>query len=95
VRVRWRRTALADLKEIAEYIAKENPAAARLVVSEIRREVTVLDDHPFIGRVGRVSDTREMVVTKYPYIVAYEVRDRAIEILAVVHTSRLWPESFR
>lgn len=95
MRVRWQKTALGDLREIAEHIAQENPGAARRVVAEIRRQVRVLADHPYLGHPGRVADTRELVIANYSYVVAYEVIGRTAAILAVVHTSRLWPESFR
>lgn len=94
MRIRWSKTALADLKEIAEHIAKDNPVAARRVISEIRDRISVLANHPYVGRSGRTEGTRELVISKYPYAVAYEVGERATTILAVVHTSRLWPESF-
>jgi plasmid stabilization system protein ParE len=54
-----------------------------------------LGTHPHIGRVGRVERTRELVIPKLPYIVAYTITAEDIRILAVVHTSRKWPESFR
>jgi toxin ParE1/3/4 len=36
--------------------------------------------------------TRELIVSRYPYIIAYRERGTAVEILLVVHTSRRWPE---
>ncbi len=57
MRLRWKRNALADLGEIADHIAEENPEAARKVVSEIRKQTRILSSHPQIGRRGRVSDT--------------------------------------
>ena len=95
MRIRWKDAALADLQEMAEYIAAENPAAARRVLAELRNQARALADHPYLGRAGRVAGTRELVVTKYPYVIAYEVTERAVSILAVVHTSRLWPQDFR
>lgn len=94
MRVRWGKSALADLREIAESIALDNPAAARRVVNEIRAQAYVLAAHPYVGRAGRVAETRELVIAKYPYVLAYELSERNTDILAVVHTSRLWPESF-
>ena len=43
-----------------------------------------------MGRAGRVLRTRELVITKFPYIVPYQVRDNNIYILRVLHTSRIW-----
>ena len=58
----------------------------------MRKAVTTLEDHPFLGRPGRIDGTRELVIGRYPYIVAYR-QTAAIEILAVVHTSRRWPDA--
>jgi len=90
--LRWLSAALADLRAIKAYIAEENPNAALLVIANIRSETSVLIHQPNIGRVGRISDTRELVIGQYPYIVAYREQSGEVHILAVVHTSRRWPE---
>jgi toxin ParE1/3/4 len=85
---------LRDLAEISEYVGRDNqPAADRLVI-RIMDQVDVLGDHPHIGRAGRVETTRELVVTGTPYIVAYTVSDEGVEVLAVLHGARRWPDSF-
>lgn len=93
MRLRWTRLAELDLDEIAEYIGQDSPAAAARVVLELIDQVEVLlPGHPAIGRPGRVLGTRELVVGNLPYIIAYRVRDKDVEILRVLHTSRAWPE---
>jgi toxin ParE1/3/4 len=47
-----------------------------------------------MGRPGRVPGTRELVVSDTPFILPYRVRDSAVEILAVFHGARQWPEQF-
>lgn len=94
MRVRWTRGAVADLVEIGESIARENPPAASRVLQSIRDQVRSLENHPLIGRPGRVAGTRELLHPRFPYIVAYRVTPAAAEILAVRHTSRRWPEQF-
>jgi toxin ParE1/3/4 len=54
----------------------------------------MLTKHPHIGRAGRVPETRELVVAKTPYIVPYRVRGDEVEILAVFHGARRWPDGF-
>ena len=90
--LRWLHAALADLRGIKAYIAEENPDAARRVIASIRNETGILINQPAIGRVGRIADTRELVISQYPYIVAYREQRDEVHILAVVHTSRRWPE---
>jgi len=94
LRLRWTRPADRDLDEIAAYIGQDSPAAAARVVLElIDQAVTLLPTNPAIGRPGRVLGTRELVVGHLPYILAYRVRDDAVEILRVLHTSRAWPDN--
>jgi len=58
IRIVWLQAALDDLRDIHDYIARDNPAAARRIIATVRDDVKLLQQHP-----------------------------------AVVHSSRLWPES--
>lgn len=92
MRIRWTPPALAQIAEIHEYIAADNPQAARRVVAQIRKDAMLLSNQPGIGRAGRVPGTRELVVSRYPFIIAYRVDGNDIPILAVIHSARRWPE---
>ena len=94
MQVRWLRAALANLEAEAEYIARDNPAAAARVVIAITRAVERLSAHPASGRPGRVPGTRELVVPGTPYILPYRVRSDAVEVLRVFHAARKWLPSF-
>ena len=91
--VRWLRSALANLDAEAEYVARDNVAASRLV-ERIYEAVEQLKQYPSLGRVGRVPGTRELVVPHTPYLVPYRVREDVIEILRVLHGARRWPIRF-
>lgn len=67
---------------------------ARQLAAQVQKAVANLADHPRMGREGRVIDTRELVVPNTPFTVAYRVRERRLEIVAVVHQARRWPEHF-
>jgi addiction module RelE/StbE family toxin len=90
----WRRQAEQDLQRIVDFILERNPAAARSVCDRIERRVAELLDHPQSGRRGRVVGTRELIVAGTPYIVAYRVKGRQIDVLAVLHGARRWPVNF-
>lgn len=92
MRLQWLNQALRDLRAIHDYIARENPEAARHVIDEIRQQVEILRTQPETGRSGRLAGSRELVIWKYPYIVAYRIQVNEIHILLVVHTSRRWPK---
>lgn len=94
MKVRWTRLAVENLNFAYDYIAAENPPAARGIIARIESAVNVLRAHPEIGRSGRVEGTRELVISGTPFIVAYRGVKKRIEILAVIHGARRWPESF-
>ena len=50
----------------------------------------MLSVQPLLGRPGRVTGTREFVVSPR-YILVYEVTADTLIVLAVLHTSRQWP----
>lgn len=92
MRVRWLKMALLDLDAAEAYIAQDDPQAAAGVILRIVRVVSRLKEQPGIGRAGRVPGTKELVVTGTPFIVPYRVKDDAVQILRVYHTSRKWPD---
>jgi toxin ParE1/3/4 len=93
VRIVWTRRYLRELAGISDYIGAHNPRAAARITNEIHSKTnTLLSANPFIGRVGEISGTRELVVPGTPYIVAYRVREDTIEILFVQHGARDWPD---
>ena len=94
MRIRWTDPAAQALVRIQNYIAEDNPRAAFEVAQRIRVAVSQLEDHPRIGREGRVRGTYELVVHGVPYIVPYRIKKKDIQILTVYHTSRKWPEAF-
>jgi toxin ParE1/3/4 len=94
MRIVWQRGARDDLKTIVTYIRDDNPDAAMRIYQVMQAQVKHLAEFPYFGREGRVEGTRELVIANLPYIVAYYLTGQEIRILAVLHTSRKWPESF-
>ena len=90
----WREVALDSLQRVRAYIARDNPDAAERVRERILSAVRNLADMPNMGRPGRVEDTRELVVSGTPYIVAYTVLDDQVVIIAVQHSAQKWPDRF-
>jgi addiction module RelE/StbE family toxin len=85
--LKWTRTALRSVDEIAGFIAKDNPTRATSFVLELKEAVTRLQLHPGMGRAGRVPGTRELVLHKN-YIAIYRVRGDDVEILRLHHVAR-------
>jgi addiction module RelE/StbE family toxin len=90
-RIRYAADAVADLAALRSYIEQENPAAATRVAARIVETVSSLGRQPRLGKSGRVSGTRELVIAKYPYIICYEEQDGDCLILRVLHQAIRWP----
>src|SRR5262249_21066352 len=90
MRVLVRESAETDLDDIAAWIGKDNPAAARRVVAAIRNRINVLetDELAHMGRPGTVAETRGLI--EYPYIIVYRVDDerREVVVLSIMHGAR-------
>lgn len=84
------------LSALHAYIAADNAKAAMPMVTLILDVLERLEDHPMMGRHGRVSGTRELVLNGTPYIVVYRLRKQKqiIEIDAVLHAARRWLTKF-
>ena len=87
----WLHLALQDMQQYAEFIAKDDPESAKLVVDRIWQEGQSLRSLPDRGRTGRVPGTRELVLQGLPYFLAYRVKGKNVQILRVIHTARHWP----
>lgn len=94
MQIRWLEFAVSDLDGLYEYIAENNPAAAKDVAKRILRSVKYLNLQPGIGRPGRISGTRELVIPGTPYIIPYRIKNNIIEILRVLHGAMQWPDNF-
>lgn len=92
MRTRWTRPALADLEAIADFIGRNNPRAAQRVIARIVAAAETLREHPHMGRPGRLAGTRELVIADTPYIAPYRVADGDVQILAIFHGARRWPD---
>lgn len=84
-RLQWDDRALADLDSIADYIAADKPRAAAKVIAYIRNAALSLETSPELGRASPEPGVRELILARYPYILAYEIIESEVRILAVFH----------
>lgn len=87
--------AQADLDDIIDYIAQDNPTRAGTFGQELRDKTLLLARHPKMGRTGRPglpAFVRELVAHRN-YIVFYRVDDDTgtVEILRVKHAAQQMP----
>ena len=74
--------AYEDLERIHDWIAADNPDAARDTIARIFAAIDRLAAFPGVGHSGQVEGTREWVVRGLPYIVVYRI-DEVPGLLAV------------
>jgi toxin ParE1/3/4 len=90
MKIVWSRRAVKHLTAVRDYIAKENPEAARQTAAHILDSIDHLAAHPHLGRPGRLVGTRELVIASTPFIVPYRVKGERLEIIAIFHGRRKW-----
>jgi addiction module RelE/StbE family toxin len=82
----WTEQAISDLAEIEAYIEQDKPQAAKRVAAHLWSSAEHLAEFPNLGKQGRRSGTRELVVP--PYVITYRLRPKRLEILSVWHGRR-------
>ena len=92
MRVKWLRGALRNFHQAVDFIAQDNFTAASGVAEIIWDTATRLEQHPHIGRPGRLKGTRELIVPRLPYVIRYRIKAETVEILRIHHMSQRWPE---
>ncbi|WP_232071082.1 type II toxin-antitoxin system RelE/ParE family toxin [Paraburkholderia pallida] len=76
MKIEWNQHALDDRDGNMEYVGHDSPAVAIELDDEIERQVDALIDYPRMGRPGRMPDTRELVISRTPYIAVYQIDDQ-------------------
>lgn len=87
----WLQRAIDDRDAQLDYIAKDNPMAAVSQGDRIAEQIEILLQHPQMGRPGRKQGTRELVISRTPFIVVYRIKAKRIELLRVLHGAQQWP----
>lgn len=91
--IRWTERAVADLIAIGEYIAADQPDAARRWVERLRQQASVAAELPLAGRrVPEIDrdDVRETFLRSYRIV--YRVESDGITVLTVFEGHRLLRE---
>ena len=86
-RLRWTREAEQWLKDIHDYIAADNPAAAQKVIAGIYDKAQLLRDFPELGQKYREEPEGVIRILLYGhYRIVYLIKtDGFIDILGVFH----------
>jgi toxin ParE1/3/4 len=88
MRLVWSATAERELEHIADYIGVHNPHAATKVELRLRTAVEHLQQFPRAGRPTKRTDTREIVIVEFPYVLRYRVKGSEVQILRIFNTAQ-------
>jgi len=87
-------SAKEDLKEIKQYISKENPLASKMVAKKIKKSLLLLSEQPYIGHITNDDEILEWHIPKLPYTLPYRIIKDEIQILRVFHENQNKPSKW-
>ncbi|HET9785064.1 MAG TPA: type II toxin-antitoxin system RelE/ParE family toxin [Terriglobales bacterium] len=88
VEVVWSPAALARLREVRAYVARDRPAAAEHLALRITAIAQLLQEHPQLGRATGEADVRELIIGGTPFSLLYRLMGRRAVILTIRHGTR-------
>ena len=88
--------ATRDIRNITDYIAKDNPGAARKVAGRIRESIRQIAGFPNLGHAhADLRDSSLRVYRVYSYLIVYRTDAKRVSIVSVVHGARDLKRVFR
>src|SRR3990167_5866234 len=89
--INWTDNSLADIKNIAEFIAKDSLKYAKIQVQRFFNRAEILRTHPKYGRVvPEINDEKIRELIQGNYRIIYRiVSHNRIDILTIHHSRRL------
>lgn len=91
VQVNWTDSALEDLNDIGDYIAKDSPRYAEITVNRLFESVDILENHPYSGvMTPEFKNESIRQITRGDYRIVYRIiNESRIDILTVHNCARL------
>ncbi len=90
VKVKWSKDSIADLKGICSFIALDSPFYAKIFNDRVFEMVEHLEFFTGMGRKVPESDDPKVREIFYKgYRIIYQIKEDHIEIITVIHGSRL------
>ncbi len=89
VKIKWTNHALEELDDIADYISKDSPKYAQILVKQIYEMVSHLKQFPKLGRkVPEYGDPELREILYKTYRIIYLIKKEHLEIISIIHGSR-------
>ena len=93
MKVHWTEAARAQLRDIHSFVARSSPQYAKKLVDRLTRRSQQIGAFPQSGRVvPDVNDVNVREVLEGPYRIIYHILDDQVDVIAVVHGARNWPD---
>lgn len=86
----WTKTAAGDLSKARDYISKGRLYRPEDALTSIEHTLDAVSRQPNIGKPMRVKSIREVRVLKTPFIIAYREKAEGVEVLSLIHKSKMW-----
>jgi toxin ParE1/3/4 len=84
--VRWTLRAIQEAEEWIDWLTDRNVKSAIVASNELVRRTDRLAQFNELGRVGRLSGTRELSLPKWQKIVVYEIVEKSVVIISLRDT---------
>jgi len=90
VEIKWTDNALKEFDNIANFISKDSPKYAQILVKQIYEMISHLEQFPKFGRkVPEYNDPNLREILYKNYRIIYLIKQKHIEIISIIHGSRL------
>jgi toxin ParE1/3/4 len=89
--IRYLTTAVRDIEDIFDYIARDRPAAAVSLLEKFDHTISQLADFPELGVVpkdGRLKRIGYRMLIIENYLVFYVIKPKTIQIRRIIHGTR-------
>jgi plasmid stabilization system protein ParE len=94
-KVVWSQTAVGDLQEVVEFIARDSPDAAARLASLILEHIEAAASMPMSNRMvpeRSEAAVREVILRPYRIIYAIDERQQQLQVLRIWHAARGIPD---
>ncbi len=90
VEIKWTSNALEELDDIANYISKDSPKYAQILIKQIYEMISHLEQFPKFGRqVPEYNNPNLREILYKNYRIIYLIKQNHLEIISIIHGSRL------
>lgn len=93
MKVNWTAAARVQLRDIKAFVAHSSPQYATKTIDRLTRRSRQIARFPRSGRiVPEANNVNIREVIEGPYRMIYHILEDEIDIIAVVHGARQWPD---